>query len=184
MGRLARAETSEEHRLPLISYAWGGAAQLRGEVKTICKSAVALFGIPGDFTPTQIAANVEWLTSPKGIYKYGGIDLKPYGHPFYKFVLTKQWYDSAKADGVRITSYKSFVDTPLRALNLVTGGMEASLKEWATGVRVQVKFTEEEFAPRYQRHLAALLNIQEKSPTWFAQFQHNLYTKIVTDRPV
>ncbi|KAJ7309313.1 hypothetical protein DFH08DRAFT_974788 [Mycena albidolilacea] len=61
----------------------------------------------------------------------------------------------------------------------MTGGMENTLKEWATGVRISIKFTEEEFAPRYQKHRAALLNLQTKSPTWFAQFQRDLYSKIV-----
>ncbi|KAJ7693153.1 hypothetical protein B0H17DRAFT_1132626 [Mycena rosella] len=32
----------------------------------------------------------------------------------------------------------------------------------------------------YQRHRAALLNLQAKSPTWFAQFQRELYVKIVS----
>ncbi|KAJ7280642.1 hypothetical protein C8J57DRAFT_1219946 [Mycena rebaudengoi] len=33
---------------------------------------------------------------------------------------------------------------------------------------------------RYDRHLAAVLNIQSKSPSWFADFQQKLYTKIIT----
>ncbi|KAJ7474547.1 hypothetical protein B0H11DRAFT_2195260 [Mycena galericulata] len=59
------------------------------------------------------------------------------------------------------------------------GHMENSLKEWAMGVRIQIKLTEEEFRPRYQHHRAALLNLQMKLPTWFAQFQRSLYSKIV-----
>ncbi|KAJ6506001.1 hypothetical protein DFH09DRAFT_1200522 [Mycena vulgaris] len=185
--RLAVAEKSEERRNQLTNYAWGGAAQLRGEVKVLCKSAVALYGIPGDYTAAEISKHVKWLTGKKGVFKYGGIDLKaqtydiqqPYCAPFYKVVTTKQWFDSAKSEGVRAISFKSFIDSPVPMLTLVTGGMENSLKEWATGIRIQIKFTEDEFGPRYEHHRAALLNLQEKSPTWFAQFQRNLYSKIV-----
>ncbi|KAJ6579428.1 hypothetical protein B0H10DRAFT_1962844 [Mycena sp. CBHHK59/15] len=53
----------------------GGALQVRGEIKTHCKGAVALYGIPGDYTPTEIIKHVAWLTGKKGIFKYGGIDL-------------------------------------------------------------------------------------------------------------
>ncbi|KAJ6473476.1 hypothetical protein DFH09DRAFT_1218922 [Mycena vulgaris] len=185
--RLAMAEKSEERRTQLTNYAWGGAVQLRGEVKALCKSAVALYGIPGDYTPTEIVKHVKWLTDKRGIFKYGGIDLKaqtydvqqPYGAPFYKDVTTKQWFDTGKSEGVRLISFQSFVDSPVPMLTLVTGGMENSVKEWATGVRLQIKFTEDEFGPRYEHHRAALLNLQQKSPTWFAQFQRNLYSKIV-----
>ncbi|KAJ6532203.1 hypothetical protein B0H10DRAFT_2247641 [Mycena sp. CBHHK59/15] len=134
---LTLAEKSEERKAQLLTYAWGGAPQLRGEVKTLCKNA-----------------HITWLTGKKGIFKYGNIDLtaqtydvqQPYGHPFYKSVMTKQWFDTAKSEGVRTSSYCAFVDSPL---NLVTNGMLNALKEWATGVRIQIKFTEEEFGPRY-----------------------------------
>jgi hypothetical protein len=56
--------------------AWGGAPQIRGEIKTLCKGAVALYGIPGDYTPTEITAHVKWLTGKQGIFKYGAINLK------------------------------------------------------------------------------------------------------------
>ncbi|KAJ7824922.1 hypothetical protein B0H13DRAFT_1918894 [Mycena leptocephala] len=105
---------------------------------------------------------------------------QPYGAAFYKDVTTKQWFDSLKSEGVRTQSFEQFVDSPVPVITLVTGAMENSLKEYASGVRVQIKFTEEEFAPRYQHHRASLLNLQSKSPTWFAQFQRNLYVKIVS----
>ncbi|KAJ7868924.1 hypothetical protein B0H14DRAFT_3132490 [Mycena olivaceomarginata] len=184
--RLAMA--TDERRSQLIAYAWGGAPQVRGEVKTLCNGAVGLFGIPGDLTPEQIETHIRWLTGKTSIFKFGGIDLEthnydvqqPYGAPFYKDVMTKQWFDSAKSEGVRAASFQRFIDSPVPVLTLITDGMENSLKEWATGVRIKIKFTEEEFAPRYQHHRAALLNLQANSPTWFAQFQRNLYSKIVT----
>ncbi|KAJ7474645.1 hypothetical protein B0H11DRAFT_2282201 [Mycena galericulata] len=186
--RLDMAKQSVERRSHLVKYAWGGAPQLRGEVKTLCKGAVALYGIPGNYTPAQIIHHIEWLTGKKGIFKFGGIDLKnhtydvqqPYGAPFYKDVMTKQWFDSAKSEEVQAGSSENFIDSPIPTVTLVTGAMENALKEWATGVRITIKFTEEEFAPRYQHHQAALLNLQAKSPTWFAQFQRDLYSKIVS----
>ncbi|KAJ7797175.1 hypothetical protein B0H14DRAFT_2912450 [Mycena olivaceomarginata] len=178
--RLAMA--TDERRSQLIAY-------VRGEVKTLCNGiAVGLFGIPGDLTPEQIETHIKWLTGKTSIFKFGGIDLEthtydvqqPYGAPFYKDGMTKQWFDSAKSEGVRAASFQRFIDSPVPVLTLITDGMENSLKEWATGVRIKIKFTEEEFAPRYQHHRAALLNLQANSPTWFAQFQRNLYSKIVT----
>ncbi|KAJ7215558.1 hypothetical protein GGX14DRAFT_562772 [Mycena pura] len=186
--RLTAAETSDERRAQLTTYAWSGAAQIRGEIKTHCKGAVALYGIPGEYTPTQIAAHVKWLTGKKGIFKYGGVNLKtltydvqqPYGASFYQDVITKQWFDTHKFEGVRAASLRAYVDCPVPTLTIVTGGMLNSLLEWSTGVRIQIKFTEEEYAPQYQRHHAALLNLQAKSPTWFAQFQRKLYSKIIS----
>ncbi|KAJ7479103.1 hypothetical protein FB451DRAFT_1365660 [Mycena latifolia] len=186
--RLAAAEKSGKRRAQLTTYAWGGASQIRGEIKTLCKGAVALYGIPGEYMPTEIIAHVKWLTSKKGIFKYGGINLKtltydvqqPYGAPFYKDVTTKQWFDTHKSEGVRAATFRAFVDSPVPILTIVTGGMLNSLLEWSTGVRIQIKFTEEGFGSQYQRHRAALLNLQVKSPTWFAQFQRSLYSKIVS----
>ncbi|KAJ7896874.1 hypothetical protein B0H13DRAFT_1884849 [Mycena leptocephala] len=59
------------------------------------------------------------------------------------------------------------------------GEMENALKEYTTGVRIHIKFTEGEFAPRYQHYQAALLHLKSKSLTWFAQFQRGLYSKIL-----
>ncbi|KAJ7441187.1 hypothetical protein B0H11DRAFT_2292473 [Mycena galericulata] len=187
VGRLEKAQESDERRAQLTTYAWSGASQLRGEVKTLCKAAVALYGIPGEFSPTEIVKHVKFLTGKKGIFKFGGINLieqtydaqQPYGASCYKVIISKQWFDTLKSEGVRASSFERFVDAPVPILTLVTDGMENSLKEWATGVRIQIKFTEEEFGPRYQHHRAALLNLQMKSPTWFAQFQRSLYSKIV-----
>ncbi|KAJ6522541.1 hypothetical protein DFH09DRAFT_1372661 [Mycena vulgaris] len=186
--RLAAAENSDERRAQLTTYAWGGASQIRGEIKTLCKGAVALYGIPGEYTVPEIVAYVKWLTGKRGIFKYGGINFKtltydvqqPYGAPFYKDVMTKQWFDTHKSEGVRTATFRAYIDSPVPILTIVTGGMLNSLLEWSTGVRIQIKFTEEEFGPQYQRHRAALLNLQAKSPTWFAQFQRNLYSKIVS----
>ncbi|KAJ7625427.1 hypothetical protein B0H17DRAFT_1188111 [Mycena rosella] len=186
--RLATANKSDKRRSELTADAWGGAPQLRGEIKSICKAAVASFGIPGDFTPAEITKHIKWLTGRKGIFKYGGIDLKnqtynvqqPYGASFYKAVITKQWFDTNKSEGVRTASCEAYIDSPVPLLVIVTGAMRNSLSEWSTGVRIQIKFTEEEFGPQYQRHRAALLNLQAKSPTWSAQFQRELYVKIVS----
>ncbi|KAJ7307754.1 hypothetical protein DFH08DRAFT_1088565 [Mycena albidolilacea] len=147
--RLAMA--TDERRSQLIAYAWGGAPQVRGEVKTLCNGAVGLFGIPGDLTPEQIETHIKWLTGKTSIFKFGGIDLEtqtydvqqPYGAPFYKDVMTKQWFDSAKSEGVRAASFQRFIDSPVPVLTLITDGN--SLKEWAIGVRIKIKFTEEEF---------------------------------------
>jgi len=138
--------------------------------------------------PEEIVTHITWLTGKTGIFKFGGIDLEthtydvqqPYGAPFYKDVMTKQWFDSAKSEGVRVVSFQNFINSPVPILTLMTDGMENSLREWASGVRIKIKFTEEEFGPRYQHHQAALLNLQAKCPTWFAQFQRNLYSKIVS----
>ncbi|KAJ7852763.1 hypothetical protein B0H14DRAFT_2759267 [Mycena olivaceomarginata] len=185
--RLATAEKSAERRAQLTTYAWSGASQIRGGIKTLSKGAVALYGIPGEYMPTEIIGHIKWLTGKKGIFKYGGIDLKtstydvqqPYGAPFYKDVMTKQWFDTHKSEGVRLVTCRAYIDSPVPILTIVTGGMLNSLLEWSTGMHIQIKFTEEEFAPQYQRHHATLLNLQAKSPTWFAQFQCNLYSKIV-----
>ncbi|KAJ7730370.1 hypothetical protein DFH07DRAFT_781640 [Mycena maculata] len=115
----------------------------------------------------------------KGVFKFGRINLKdhtydaqqPFGAAFYKAVMSKQWFDSLKSKAFLL--YKG-----LGLIILIQ--MENSLKEWATGVHIQIKFTKEEFGPRYWHHRATLLNLQQKSPTWFAQFQHNLYAKIVS----
>ncbi|KAJ7064423.1 hypothetical protein B0H15DRAFT_794656 [Mycena belliarum] len=172
----------ETHKNRLITYAWCGAAQLRGEVKALCKAAVALFGIPGEYSQQEIITHIDWLIGKKGVFRYGGINLEhtydpqqPYGAAFYKEVTTKQWFDTLKSEGVRAQSFEQFVDSPVPLITLVTAAMENSLKEYASGIRVQIKFTEEE----YQHHRASLLNLQLKSPTWFTQFQHNLYVKIV-----
>ncbi|KAJ7812069.1 hypothetical protein B0H14DRAFT_2857999 [Mycena olivaceomarginata] len=186
--RFNMAKESNERRAQLVSYAWSGAPQLRGEVKTLCKSAVKLFGIPGEYSPAEIAKHIKFLTGKKGIFKFGGINLqdqtydrqRPFGAAFYHDVMTKQWFDTAKSEGVRATSFRNFIDSPIPVLTLVTDGMENALKEWSTGVRIQIKFTEEEFGPRYQHHRATLLNLQTKSPTWFTQFQRNLYSKIIS----
>ncbi|KAJ7236361.1 hypothetical protein C8J57DRAFT_1247854 [Mycena rebaudengoi] len=186
--RLAETEISPERHADLVHYVWGGASQIRSEVKTHAKSAVALFGIPGDFSQTEIVDLIAWLTCKKGIFKYGGIDLKnrtydiqqPYGAAFYKNIITKQWFETMKSEGVRVSSMNNFINIPAPLLALVTDAMDNSLKEWATGVRVGIKFTQEEYGPKYDRHLAAVLNIQSKSPSWFADFQQKLYTKIIT----
>ncbi|KAJ7787437.1 hypothetical protein B0H14DRAFT_3505440 [Mycena olivaceomarginata] len=157
---------SNERRAQLVSYAWSGAPQLRGE----------------------IAKHIKFLTGKKGIFKFSGINLqdqtydrqRPFGAAFYHDVMTKQWFDTAKSEGVRAASFRNFIDSPIPVLTLVTDGMENALKEWSTGVRIQIKFTEEEFGPRYQHHRATLLNLQTKSPTWFTQFQRNLYSKIIS----
>jgi hypothetical protein len=62
--------------LTVSSKAWSGAPQLRGEVKTLCKSAVKLFGIPGEYSPAEIAKHIKFLTGKKGIFKFGGINLQ------------------------------------------------------------------------------------------------------------
>ena len=49
---------------------------MRGEVKVLCKAAVALFGIPGEYSPKEIIKHIEWLIGKKGIFRYGGINLK------------------------------------------------------------------------------------------------------------
>lgn len=56
--------------------AWGGAAQMRGELKTIAKFNVALFGIPGNYSPSEIKDHVAWLLGSEGPFKFGGIDLE------------------------------------------------------------------------------------------------------------
>ncbi|KAJ7255166.1 hypothetical protein C8J57DRAFT_1518111 [Mycena rebaudengoi] len=186
--RLAETETSPERHADLVHYVWGGASQIRSEVKTHAKSAVALFGIPGDFSQTEIVDLIAWLTCKKGIFKYGGIDLKnrtyniqqPYGAAFYMNVIMKQWFETMKSEGVRVSSMNNFINIPAPLLALVTDAMDNSLKEWATGVRVGIKFTQEEYGPKYDCHLAAVLNIQSKSPSWFADFQQKLYKKIIT----
>ncbi|KAJ6471093.1 hypothetical protein C8R47DRAFT_748776 [Mycena vitilis] len=96
-----------------------------------------------------------------------------------KAVITKQWFDTVKSEGVRLVTYQHFVDSPGPMITLVTGAYENALQEWATGVRIKIKYTEEAFASRYEHHRAALLNVQTKSPTWFAKFQHELYAKIM-----
>ncbi|KAJ7939776.1 hypothetical protein B0H13DRAFT_2300488 [Mycena leptocephala] len=163
-----------------LSVAWGG--------RNAVKGAVVLYWIPGDYSPAEIVKHIKWLTGKKGIFKYGGIDLKaqtydaqqPYCASFYREVIRKQWFDSLKSEGVRSLSFQRFVDAPIPVVALVTGAMENALKEYATGVRIQIKFIEEEFAPRYQHHQAALLHLKSKSPTRFAQFQRGLYSKIVS----
>ncbi|KAJ7432718.1 hypothetical protein B0H11DRAFT_2229249 [Mycena galericulata] len=187
--RLEMARKSEERRSQLTNYAWSGAPQLRGELKNHSKSAVALYGIPGEFSPPEIVEHIKFLLGKKGVFKFGGIDLKartfnvqqPYGASFYRDVMAKQWFDTVKSEGVRAATFERFIDAPIPTLALVTDAMENSLKEWATGVRIQVKFTEEEFGPRYLHHRAALVHLQTKSPTWFAQFQRGLYSKIVSN---
>ncbi|KAJ7891526.1 hypothetical protein B0H13DRAFT_1887157 [Mycena leptocephala] len=166
--RIALAEESDKRKAQLANYAWGGAAQLRGEVKALCKAAVALFGIPGEYSPEEIIKHIDWLIGKKSIFRYGGINLKdhkydcqqPYGAAFYKDVTTKQWFDSLKSEGVRTQSFEQFVDSPVPVITLVTGAMENSLKEHASGIRVQIKFTEEEFAPRSPPRLAAQSSIK------------------------
>ncbi|KAJ7095073.1 hypothetical protein C8R44DRAFT_890191 [Mycena epipterygia] len=41
------------------------------------------------------------------------------------------------------------------------------------------KFTAEEYTSRYDYHLATLEKLQKRSPTWFAEFQRNIYSVIV-----
>ncbi|KAJ6449732.1 hypothetical protein C8R45DRAFT_947184 [Mycena sanguinolenta] len=186
--RLEKAKGVGERHTHLVTYAWGGARQLCGEVKTLCKSAVKLFGIPGAYTPAEIIKHVRFLTVKKGIFKFGGINLKdetydmqqPFSASFYQDVISKQWFDTIKSEGVRTASFARYVDSPVPILTLVTDAMENALKEWATGVRIGIKFTEAEFGPRYQHYRTALLNLQAKSPTWFSQFQCGLYTKIIS----
>ncbi|KAJ7809959.1 hypothetical protein B0H14DRAFT_2864777 [Mycena olivaceomarginata] len=181
--RFNMAKESNERRAQLVSYAWSGAPQLRGEVKTLCKSAVKLFGIPGEYSPAEIAKHIKFLTGKKGIFKFGGINLqdqtydrqRPLGAAFYHDMMTKQWFDTAKSEGVRAASFRNFIDSPIPVLTLVTDGMENALKEWSTGVRIQIKFTEEEFGPRYQHHRATLLNLQTKSPTCFTHSTSNFH---------
>ncbi|KAJ7112282.1 hypothetical protein C8R44DRAFT_251291 [Mycena epipterygia] len=186
--RLNVTKDDADRRANLVSYAWGGAAQLRGEVKILCKAVVLLFGIPGAHSPEQIVKIIEWLINPKkGIFKYGGIDIatrtydkqKPFGHPFYQDVITKQFFSSQSSEGVRQISMEDFINLNLPVLGLITDGMENSLQEYATGVRVRIKFTAEEYASRYDYHLATLEKLQQRSPTWFAAFQRNLYSVIV-----
>ncbi|KAJ7470479.1 hypothetical protein FB451DRAFT_1559747 [Mycena latifolia] len=167
---LAMAEESPESHAQLVNYAWGGASQVRGEVKTLCKAAVALYGIPGDYSPTEITKHVKWLTGKCRIFKYGGVNLEsqaydvqqPYGAPFYKVVMSKQWFDSLKSEGMQALSFEQFIDSPVPILMLLTSGMENLLKDL-----------------RYEHHRTALLNLQSKSLTWSGQFQRNLYSKIV-----
>ncbi|KAJ7657293.1 hypothetical protein DFH06DRAFT_1328111 [Mycena polygramma] len=136
----------------------------------------------------QIVSHIAWLTGKKSVFKFGGIDLvkrtydqqQPYGAPVYKAVITKQWFDTKQSEGVRSISCQYFVDAPGPTITLVTGAYENALQEWSTGVRIKMKYSEEGFASRYEHHRAALLNLQTKSPTWFAQFQHNLYAKIIS----
>ncbi|KAJ7894723.1 hypothetical protein B0H14DRAFT_2559146 [Mycena olivaceomarginata] len=90
--RLAMAEKSEERRAQLINY-------LRGDVKTLCNAAVDLYGIAGNFTQNEIVEHVKFLTGKMGIFKYRGIDLEPFGVPFYSVVMRKQWFDSLKSLG-------------------------------------------------------------------------------------
>ncbi|KAF7363253.1 hypothetical protein MVEN_00678400 [Mycena venus] len=126
--RLSMAMDSDERRSQLTAYAWGGAPQVRGEVKTLAKGAVGLFGIPGNFTPDEIAGHIKWLTGKTGIFKFGGIDLEartynvqqPYGSPFYKDVMTQQWFDNAKSEGVRAASFQNFINSPVPILTLMT----------------------------------------------------------------
>ncbi|KAF7371802.1 hypothetical protein MVEN_00036900 [Mycena venus] len=63
---------------------------------------------------------------------------------------------------------------------LFLDAMENALKEFANGVRVNIKFTKEKYGPRYDHHRLALESLQQKSPVWFATFSHELYSKIST----
>ncbi|KAJ7155601.1 hypothetical protein C8R46DRAFT_1226674 [Mycena filopes] len=190
--RLALTKGNDERRSKMINYTWGGAAQVRGEVKRLCVNAVSLYGLPGNHSPDNIKGIVEWLTSTKGIFKHGGVDValrapskrtynrqEPFGHPFYQDVISKQWFSSLTSEGVRVATMAEFVDLNIPIMTLVTDAMENALKQYSTGVRVPVKFTEEEFGPRYDHHKATLLNLQTKSPTWFNAHLHNLYSRIV-----
>ncbi|KAJ7822994.1 hypothetical protein B0H14DRAFT_1314786 [Mycena olivaceomarginata] len=185
--RLDMADNDTDRGSKIVSYAWGGASQLRGEVKTLCKAAVCLFGIPGKHSNQEIVDIIKWLTSKKGIFKFGDLDIaarthnaqKPYGHPFYQDVITKQFFSSAVAEGVRAISYEQFIDPNIPVVALVTDGMENALKEFASGVRVNIKFTTEEYGPRYGHHRQALESLKQKSPGWFAAFLHDLYSQIV-----
>ncbi|KAJ7020882.1 hypothetical protein C8F04DRAFT_1123683 [Mycena alexandri] len=167
--------------------AWGGAAQVRGEVKGLCVAAVSLFGIPGTHTPSEIRDIIEWLTSKKAIFKYGDVDVKartynkqkPFGHSFYQDVITKQWFSSATSEGVRRASMGRFVDFNIPLFALVTDAMESALKEHATGVRLTNRFSEEEYGDRYDHHDTTLRNLETQSPQWFAEFRHELYSRIV-----
>jgi hypothetical protein len=130
--------------------AYGGAAQLRGQVKTLCVAAVSLFNIPGKRSREEIKDLVGWLTCKKNIFKYGGVDIKvrvhtillvcsnpgqkrmfdpqqPYGHEFYQDVISKQWFSSQSSEGVRVISAGKFVDlVPL--LTLVTDAVRLGIQ--------------------------------------------------------
>ncbi|KAJ7165495.1 hypothetical protein C8R43DRAFT_986567 [Mycena crocata] len=83
------------------------------------------------------------------------------------------------SEAVRQISMQQFIDLNVPILCLVTAGIENALKEYASGVPVTIKFTEEECGPRYNHHLKALLSLQTKSPIFFADFLRKLYTQIV-----
>ncbi|KAJ7653855.1 hypothetical protein B0H17DRAFT_1146917 [Mycena rosella] len=185
--RFALTLGDNDRSTALVSYAWGGASQIRGEIKRLCKDAVSLFGIPGTHAPAEIAKIVAWLTSKNGIFKFGGIDMKkrtfdaqqpsvsypplvmglgilvveteqPYGNSFYQDVITKQFFSSMSSDGVCTISLTHFINLNVPIFALVTDGMENSLKECASGVRINIKFTEEEFGPRlYIRSLSIVV---------------------------
>ncbi|KAJ7664679.1 hypothetical protein B0H14DRAFT_3075622 [Mycena olivaceomarginata] len=184
--KLALIKEDDDRTANLITYAYGGAAQLRGQVKTLCVAAVSLFNIPGKRSREEIKDLVGWLTCKKNIFKYGGVDIKkrtfdpqqPYGHEFYQDVISKQWSSSQSSEGVRVISAGKFVDlVPLLTL------MESSLKEYSTGVRIKTKFSADDFAARYDHHRAALDNLKIQSPVWFDDFQRNLYSCIVKATP-
>ncbi|KAJ7016191.1 hypothetical protein C8F04DRAFT_1164283 [Mycena alexandri] len=183
--RLAKSDEDNERKV--LTYAWAGAPQVRSEVKALCVAAVSLFGIPGTHTQSEIRDIIEWLTSKQAIFKYGEVDVvartynkqKPFGHPFYQDVITKQWFSSAKSEGVRRTSMDQYVDLNIPLFALVTDAMESSLKEYATGVRIGNRFTEDEYADRYEHHQMTLRNLEAQSPQWFANFRHEIYSRIV-----
>ncbi|KAF7371465.1 hypothetical protein MVEN_00000900 [Mycena venus] len=158
------------------------------EIRRISQPECLLTPVPTVGRAPMLAQPPGIPTGKTGIFKFGGIDLEartynvqqPYGAPFYKDIMNQQWFDSTKFEGMRVASFQNFMNSPVPILTLMTAAMENSLKEYTTGVRIKIKFTEEEFGPRYQHHQAALLNLQARSPTWFAQFQRDLYSKIVS----
>lgn len=90
----------------------------------------------------------------------------PYTHPLIQNLIVRQWFTNRKPEGVNFLDAFKNIPVPLLALTL-TGvssflessnlsshiicqhQIDAAIREWSTGVRVQVQFTDSVAHPKY-----------------------------------
>ncbi|KAI6026904.1 hypothetical protein BKA83DRAFT_109251 [Pisolithus microcarpus] len=141
-------------------------SQIRGQLKTKLRPLVeAVYGFHSSQSKSAIKKNralAEELKEGMNFafkvgFRYGRCGfLKA---PLIQKIVNMMWFANKHDDGVMFPNH--FKPFPHPALALVLTGIECCIDEWATGTRMDVAFTIQEYRGMFESHLNCLREFEE-----------------------
>ncbi|TFY76069.1 hypothetical protein EWM64_g7940, partial [Hericium alpestre] len=153
-------------------------AQLRGEVKTKAQALVSGQYALASLSDENLKKEVQRLTT-RGMFHFE--DTKQHKGMFKNIIIpmvfAEQWLKRKSAEGAGKYS-KHFNPCSLPLIALIVTAVECALCDYETGAYSATSnlFTQEEYRPAYQRHLASLEKYRKKAPAQLAKLQKEIWT--------